>query len=102
MPTLLQIDFPMDGPWGAELAEALRGLAEVIAATPGLRWKVWTENAAERRAGGVYLFDDLAAAEAYLAEHTERLRGFGITELRAVSFDVNEPLTGVTRGPLAG
>ena len=44
MPTLLQFDFPMPGPWGDELAAAFNDLAEIIARSPGIRWKIWTEN----------------------------------------------------------
>jgi hypothetical protein len=100
MPTLLQIDFPLQGPWGQEMAAAFAGLAETIAATPGLRWKIWTENAGAGEGGGIYLFDDEASARAYLEEHTARLRGFGIGDIRAKLFDVNEPLTAIDRGPL--
>ena len=101
MPTLLQIDFPMSGPWGEEMAAAFADLAALIAETPGLRWKMWTESAGSGEGGGVYLFDDEASARAYLKEHTRRLEGFGIEGIRARVFDVNEPLTAVTRGPLA-
>jgi hypothetical protein len=101
MPTLLQIDFPLSGPWGEEMAEAFADLARLIADTPGLRWKVWTENEATGESGGIYLFDDEASARAYLDEHTRRLEGFGITGIRARIFDVNEPLTAITRGPLS-
>lgn len=100
MPTILQIDFPASGPWGEEMASAFSDLARVIADTPGLRWKVWTESASSGEAGGVYLFDDERAARAYLDEHTRRLESFGITGIRARVFDVNEPLTEITRGPL--
>jgi hypothetical protein len=100
MPTLLQIDFPLDGPWGEEMAAAFAPLAETIAATPGLRWKIWTENAEAGEGGGVYLFDDEPSARAYLEEHTARLRSFGIEEVRAKLFDVNEALTVIDRGPL--
>lgn len=101
MPTLLQIDFPMQGPWGDEMAEAFRPLAELIGQTPGLRWKIWTESRESGEGGGIYLFESRRAAEAYLEEHTKRLNGFGITEIRARLFDVNEPLTAVNHGPLA-
>ena len=101
MPRLLQIDFPLDGPWGEEQAGAFRELAELIAATPGLRWKIWTENPDEGRAGGIYLFDDDATLRSFRDEHTARLRGFGVQDIRALTFDVNETLTAVTRGPLA-
>lgn len=101
MPTLVQFDFPMEGPFGDELAAAYRPLAELIERAPGLRWKIWTENAETREGGGIYLFDDDASAEAYVAEHTARLEGFGVTGIRAKQFHVNEPLTAVTHGPLA-
>ena len=52
MMTLLQIDFPYNGPWGDTAAEAMRGLAEDIAGTPGLKWKIWTESQTTGRAGG--------------------------------------------------
>ena len=76
MPVLLQVDFPFSGPWGDEMSIALKGLAESIAQEPGLIWKIWTENPATAEAGGIYLFADRASAEAYLAMHTPRLKGF--------------------------
>ncbi len=100
MPNLVQFDFPMQGPWGEEMAGAFRELAEMIAETPGLRWKVWTESEVEGLGGGIYLFDDEASARAYVEEHTVRLAGFGNTDVRAKVFDVNEPLPAVTRAPL--
>ena len=100
MPTLLQFDFPLAGPWGDEMATAFGDLAGIIGRSPGLRWKIWTENEAEGTAGGIYLFDDDDSAQAYLEEHTARLEGFGVRDIRAKAFHVNEPLTAVTRGPL--
>jgi hypothetical protein len=100
MLTLVQIAFPSAGPWGEAAAEAYRGLAEDIAETPGLRWKVWTEHAGTGRAGGVYLFDGEDSARAYLAMHSERLAGFGITDLRAEILHVNEALSRIGRAPL--
>lgn len=100
-PVLLQVDFPFAGPWGAEMSAALRGLAESIAAEPGLVWKVWTEDAAAGVAGGVYLFADRGNAERYLAMHRARLAGFGIADVRGRIFDVNVELSAVDRAPLA-
>ena len=37
---------------------------------------------------------------AYVEEHTARLEGFGVTDIRAKLFQVNEPLTELTRGPV--
>lgn len=100
MPVLLQIDFPAEGPWGAEMSTAYADLARDIAGAPGLGWKVWTENSAEGVSGGIYLFDDLASATAYREMHVARLAGFGITDIRALTFDVNVPLSQLTRAPL--
>ena len=101
MAKLLQIDFPFEGPFGAEMSAALADLAHSIAGEPGLLWKIWTENATTRMAGGIYLFTDQASAEAYLDMHTARLGYFGISNINARIFDVNAELTRTTRGPLA-
>lgn len=100
MPTLVQFDFPMAGPWGDEMAAAFGDLAKTIGRSPGLRWKIWTENEAEGTGGGIYLFEDDASAAAYIEEHTARLAGFGITDIRARRFHVNEPLTAINGGPV--
>lgn len=99
MTVLLQVDFPFKGPWGNEMAKAMDGLAQDIATEPGLIWKIWTENPATERAGGVYLFATPAAAEAYAAKHLARLATFGITGIVAHHFTVNEPLSRITRHP---
>jgi Putative mono-oxygenase ydhR len=99
--TLLQFDFPAQGPWGPTMAAAYGELAQHIAAAPGLIWKVWTENPVVGEAGGIYLFADPESAEAYRLLHTERLQSFGITQITAKTFSVNEPLSAVTRVPLA-
>ena len=100
MPVLLQVDFPFQGPFGAAAAQAMRELAESIAREPGLLWKIWTENATDRTAGGIYLFADEDSARAYCDMHTTRLESFGVTGIRALFFDVNDALTATTRGPL--
>jgi len=100
MPKLLQIDFAFEGPFGQEMATALEDLANSIVKEPGFMWKLWTENESEKEAGGIYVFESEEAARAYLAMHTERLKGFGITEVHAKIFDINEPLSKITNGPL--
>ena len=100
MPYLLQVDFPYPGPWGDEMTAALCGLAESIAGEPGLIWKLWTENPAASEAGGIYLFQDLPSAEAYLAMHTARLKGFGVPQVNGKIFQVNETLSRIDRAPL--
>ena len=101
MAILVQFDFPSTGPWGADMSAAYAELADSIAAVPGLHWKLWTENKDTQMAGGIYLFDDEASARAYTELHTSRLQSFGVTDIRALFFDVNDELSRTTRGPLS-
>lgn len=99
-PTLVIFDFPARPPGGPEQAAAMRALAEDIAAEPDLLWKIWTESAEEKRAGGIYLFRSRAAAEAYHRKHAARLTAAGITGIEATYRSFNGPLTAITRGPV--
>lgn len=102
MAVLLQIDFPFQGPWSAQMSEGMRELAGSIASEPGLLWKIWTENRERQEAGGIYLFSDRRSAEAYLTLHTARLQSFGITPVNGKLFEVNVPLSLINRAPLPG
>lgn len=82
------------------MTDAMKGLAESIAQEPGLIWKVWTENADNREAGGIYLFEDEASARAYLDMHSARLKEFGVPEVNAKVFAVNEALSAIDNGPV--
>lgn len=97
---ILQVDFPFAGPFGEEMTKQMEGLALDIAAEKGLVWKIWTESEAEKRAGGIYLFDNAADAKRYLAKHSARLESFGIVGINAWIFDVNGPLSLINRAPL--
>lgn len=99
-PVLLIMDFPARPQGGPEQAAALRALAESIAGDDGLIWKIWTQSAAEKRAGGIYLFASEASARAYHAMHEARLERQGIGPVRAEYRGVNAGLTAVTRGPV--
>ncbi len=100
MAKLLQIDFDHDGPYGKDMAQAFRELAKSIAAEPGFLWKIWTENQERGEAGGIYLFADQSSADAYLAKHTRRLAEFGMSNVNAKVFDVNEALSKITKAPI--
>lgn len=69
---------------------------------PGLLWKIWLDGTDERRAGGIYMFEDRAAAEAYVAGPiVTRLRDnqdFSEVDIRV--FDVRERMSEITRAPL--
>ncbi|TDY07336.1 UNVERIFIED_CONTAM: putative monooxygenase ydhR [Lysinibacillus xylanilyticus] len=97
---LLQVDFPMDVPFGEEMSEAFVDLAKSINEEPGMIWKIWTENAATKEAGGVYLFETKTDAEKYLTMHSERLASFGITDIRVKIFEVNEVLSTINNAPI--
>ena len=100
MKYLLQVDFTMDGPFGEEMSEAFADLAKSINEESGMIWKVWTENAATKEAGGIYLFETKTEAEQYLTMHSERLISFGITNIRGKIFEVNEVLSTINKAPI--
>ena len=100
MLTLVQVNFPHQGPWGDEMVTAFTELAESINSEPGFLWKVWIENQPEQASGGVYLFATREHAEAYVRMHTERLEGFGITGVTATFSDVNVPFSTLNRATL--
>ena len=99
--TLLQIDFPSHGPWGEDLTKMASGLAQHLNETPGMFWKIWTENSRTGDCGGVYLFADERSANDFLKEHLPRLESMGIKNVRAKVLDVNESLSHITRAPIA-
>ena len=100
MAFVLQVDFPMDGPFGDEMAAAFKELAESINDEEGVIWKVWTENQETKEAGGIYLFETAETAENYLNMHTARLAGFGISKVIGKIFEVNSALTEINHGPV--
>lgn len=99
MKKLVQVDFPYAGAFGSQMATELNELAQSITQEPGFLWKIWTENAADGVAGGIYLFADEASAKAYVEMHSARLKSFGIPEVRARIFDINETLSAITHSP---
>ena len=99
--TLLQIDFPSQGPWGEDLTKKASDLAHHLSKTPGMFWKIWTENSRTGDCGGIYLFSDESSANDFLKEHLPRLDSSGIKNVRAKVLDVNESLSHITRAPIA-
>ncbi|WP_203582085.1 monooxygenase [Microbacterium hibisci] len=99
MAHLLVFEFPSPGPYGDEAVAAFGDLARDIAGEQGLVFKVWTEDPGTGIAGGAYLFETKADAERYLAFHTERLNGFGVTDIDARSYPVNDGLSAITGIP---
>jgi len=100
MAYLLQVDFKQDGPFGEEMVTQFTDLANSINEEKGFIWKIWTESEQSKEAGGIYLFETKEDAESYLAMHTKRLNGFGITNVNGKLFKTNDALTTLNHGPL--
>ena len=100
MTYILQVDVPFNGPWGSEMTAAMQDLAQSINHEAGMIWKIWTENQAENRAGGIYLFETESDAQNYLKMHSLRLNGFGIDEVEGKIFTTNNELSKINHAPL--
>jgi hypothetical protein len=100
MSKLLQVDFKTPSPFTPQMMEMMIDLAKSINNQPGMIWKIWTQKPAEQLGGGIYLFEDDQSAENYLEMHSARLSKMGITEIRGIIFDINEPLTEINKGPV--
>ena len=76
--------------------------ARSFLAVEGLQWKVWLDGEDERRAGGIYLFADRAAAEAYVnGPIVARMKANpDVGELEIRVFDVRQNMSEITRAPL--
>lgn len=97
---ILQINFKFEMP-RADYDQFAVQAAEPIAATPGLRWKVWLMNEAEKEAGGIYLFKDEASLQAFLGPVTAQMGSHpALKEISVKQFGVMTDVTAVTRGPL--
>jgi len=98
---LVQINFKLNVS-DSEYMQAVAPLAQKIADTAGLQWKIWILNEAKREAGGIYLFADESSTDAFLVGTTIALiksapliRDFSMQE-----YYVIEALTTITRGPV--
>jgi hypothetical protein len=98
---VLQINFKFNVT-RSQYEQAVAPLAAPIAAVQGLRWKVWIMNEQESEAGGIYLFQDEAAANAYLggAIVAQVVSHPALHSFSVKQFDVMEEITEVTRGPV--
>jgi hypothetical protein len=99
---ILQVNLRLDRA-PSELAPIFQEVAGAIAAVPGMRWKIWLCNEEAKEAGGIYLFDDHAAIDAYLAGPivASMCTLPGLIEATVKRFDALPELTLATRGPVA-
>lgn len=84
-----------------EQAAGFRQAAEKIAGVPGLIWKLWGYDDAQRVATSVYLFDSESNARAWGdGPMVPALSASpGISDIEVGYFDVDQELSAVTRAP---
>lgn len=102
-PTVVQLNFKLNMS-GKEYERAITTLAQAMADVAGLEWKIWLLNESTHEAGGICLFENEDAANAFLhgplvAQVTSAPT---ITELHTIQLDVLRTLTMITRGPITG
>lgn len=62
MVIILHDTFPFEGPFGDDMTEGFKSIAESINKEEGFIRKIWTENRQTEEAGGTYAFDNLVNA----------------------------------------
>jgi hypothetical protein len=99
---ILQVNLKFSIP-RADLSAAWLDAAQPIADTPGLAWKVWLMNESEHEAGGIYLFENKAAAQSYMAGPiVAALKASpAVSDISAKLFDVLGDHSAITRAPLS-
>jgi hypothetical protein len=97
----LQVNFKMKIT-GAQYKQTYESAASVLAAVPGLVWKVWIFNDQEHEAGGIYLFDSEASLMAFAGGQivANVMANPDLSDFSVKTFDIMEDLSAVTRGPL--
>lgn len=98
---VLQVNFRLNVST-ADYQTLARSVAESYAQVPGLRWKVWILNEEQRTAGGIYLFEDQRAVDAFLAGGLAKAVAThpALQDVTISEFDVMPDVTAVTRGPV--
>ena len=86
----------------ADLEAAWLPVAQPISEVPGLRWKIFIMNDAEKEVGGVYLFDDEASVQAFLNGPIVAAVASSpdVSDITVKQFSVMEAHTAITRGPV--
>ena len=99
---IVQINFTLTVPVD-EYRRIGASLTDTFAAMAGLRWKIWLLDEERRRAGGLYLFEDEATADAYVTGPIVASLASApfLTDLWVQEFGVIEDITAATRGPVA-
>jgi hypothetical protein len=103
---IVQLNFKFKNPRSEVEKHWLKGAPEFgpKGEVKGLLWKIWLMNAAEKSAGGIYLFKDAASARAYvngpIIAAAPKCPGCSIYNLKIREWDILSKHTKITRGPV--
>ena len=99
--TVLHLRFKLRVPPDVLLAHS-REAATIIASVEGLIWKVWVLQKEEFEIGGMYLFANREAAEAYLKHPVIQAVSSNpaVVSHQSQLWDVESSLSALTRAPL--
>ena len=99
--TLLQVNFELNVS-STEYKNIATSVADAFAQVPGLRWKVWFLNEQRREAGGIYLFEDQQALDAFAASDLAKTVAThpALRNVTMKQSSVMSNVTAVTRGPV--
>ena len=101
--TVLHLRFKLRVPPDVFLAHS-REAATIIASLEGLIWKIWVLQSEESEIGGIHLFANREAAEAYLNHPViQAVRSNpAVVSTQSQLWDVESSLSALTRAPLQG
>ena len=85
-----------------EYEQAVSPLADKFANVPGLKWKIWILNTEKSEAGGIYLFENQASLDEFLAGPLAKTVTShpALSDFSVKQFGIMKDITKVTRGPI--
>ena len=85
-----------------EYEQAVSPLADKFAEVPGLKWKVWIINGEKSEAGGIYMFENQASLDEFLAGPLAKTVTShpALSDFSVKQFGIMKDITKITRGPL--
>lgn len=102
---ILQVNYTYTGMSRAEWETRYTDeVATKFLSVDGLAWKIWLDAPTEPRVGGIYLFETIEQAQAYLdGPIVARLKSNpAIENLETRLFNVRDRMTAITNGPVPG
>lgn len=101
MKTVAQINFRYHMPTPAYL-EMCNQTVAAVSRVDGLLWKIWLTNEAAKQSGGIYLFEDVDSADAYIRGPLVQTLcdSPDISDVQIQLSHTNDGLSAVTHGPL--